>query len=154
MEQHKIDFLKTGFTQQLSVMDATLPPLWGKMNFQQMVEHMSDYVRIGSGVTPVELVTPEEHLPKMQAFLLSDKPFRENTPNPLLPDIPVPVKHGTVSAAIDELQQELDHLFEVFQQEPEKRVLNPFFGHLDYEMSVQLLYKHGKHHLRQFGAAE
>ena len=149
--QEKADFLRFGYTRQLLLLDANTPHLWGKMNVQQMIEHMTDYVRIGSGRTPEKLVTPEEHLPKMQAFLNSEKPFRENTPNVLMPETPVPVKHASVKEAIDELQSELDYFFEVFKKEPGKKVTNPFFGDLDYELSVQLLHKHATHHLRQFG---
>jgi len=151
--QEKADFLKSEYTKQLSLLDANARRLWGKMNVQQMIEHMSDYVRIGSGRAIEKLVTPEEHLPKMQAFLSSGKPFRENTPNVLMPETPLPVKHSSLKEAIDEMQSELDYFFEVFKNEPGKKVTNPFFGDLDYEMSVQLLYKHATHHLRQFGIA-
>jgi hypothetical protein len=89
----------------------------------------------------------------MQAYLMSEKPFRENTPNALMPETPIPVKHASVKKAIDELQSELDYFFEVFKNEPGKKVTNPFFGELDYEMSVRLLHKHATHHLRQFGVA-
>lgn len=149
--QQKADFLRYEYTKQLLLLDVNAPRLWGKMNVQQMIEHMADYVRIGSGKIIEKLVTPTEHLSKMQAFLNTEKPFRENTPNVLMSEIPMPVKHATVKEAINELQSELDYFFGVFKNEPGKKVTNPFFGELDYEMSVQLLHKHATHHLRQFG---
>jgi len=121
------------------------------MNVQQMIEHMSDYVRIASGKTPVATITPEEKLPRMQGFLASEKPFMENTPNSLMPDEPLPVKHATKEDAINELQQEIDHFFSVHEGEAGRRTANPFFGGLDFEQQVQLLHKHATHHLRQFG---
>ena len=148
----KAAFLKAEYTALLAKLDPNAARLWGKMNVQQMVEHMADYVRIGSGRTPVRLLTPEENVPRMQAFLSSEKPFKENTPNAVLPDEPLPAKRASMKEAIEDLQAELDHFFEVFKNEPGKKVTNLFFGDLDYDMSVQLLYKHVTHHLRQFGA--
>lgn len=146
--QDKAAFLKTEYTKQLAQLDPATAPLWGKMNVQQMIEHMGDYVRIASGKDPATLVTPQEQLPRMQAFLESEKPFRENTPNPLLPDIPPPVKLTEVKQAIDRLQKELD---DFFVMAPGKKIMNPFFGELSFEQNIQLLHKHGTHHLRQFG---
>ncbi len=149
--EHKASFLRSEYTKALSQLDADAPRKWGKMNVQQMIEHMCDYVRIASGKTPVEIITPEDKLPRMQGFLASEKPFPENTPNVLMPDIPAPVRHASKEDAIYELQQELDHFFAVHEQEEGRKTPNPFFGHLDYELQVQLLHKHAKHHLMQFG---
>jgi hypothetical protein len=149
--EQKAKFLKEDFTKALASLDANAARKWGKMNVQQMIEHMSDYVRIASGKTPMETITPAENIPKMQAFLESEKPMRENTPNPLLPDVPPPVRHATKEAAIAELQDEIDHFFAVHEQEAGRATPNPFFGTLSFEQQVQLLYKHGTHHLRQFG---
>ena len=147
----KADFLRSEFTKKLSALDGSTPPKWGKMSVQQMIEHMSDYVRIANGRTPMTTITAEENIPKMQAFLESEKPMRENTPNPLLPDVPPAARHATKEAAIAELQGELDHFFAVHEQEAGRATPNPFFGTLDFDRQVQLLYKHGTHHLRQFG---
>jgi len=99
------------------------------------------------------VVTNEEVLPKFRAFMESEKPFKENTANPLMPDIPVAVKHPAAQHAINELQNEVNHFFEVFKQDAGKKVTNPIFGELGYEQSIQLLHKHATHHLRQFGVA-
>ena len=40
---------------------------------------------------------------------------------------------------------------EAFEKNPDLVTRNPFFGDLNFEQSVQLLYKHALHHLRQFG---
>lgn len=149
---HKKSFLKTEFVAILRKIKPDAQRLWGKMDVQQMVEHMSDSVRIANNRDPHELVTPEENVPKMQAFLMSEKPFRENTPNQLLPDEPVAHKNETMEDALQELQDEIDALFEEFDNAPpEKTVMNPFFGALNFDKWVQLLHKHAWHHLRQFG---
>lgn len=149
--QQKAVFLKTEFTNALRSLSSDAPRKWGKMNVQQMIEHMSDYVRIASGRTPMQVVTPAEQLDRAQGFLASEKPFRENTPNSLMSEEPLPVRHASKEDAIDELQNEIDYFFEAFAKEPEKKLDNPFFGALGYDQQVQLLYKHSTHHLRQFG---
>jgi hypothetical protein len=147
----KADFLKNQYTKVLASLSADAPRKWGKMNVQQMIEHMSEYVRIASGKVTLPSVTPEEHLPRVQAFLESEKPFRENTPNSLMGDDPTPVKHTTIQEAINELQAEIDYFFTVHEQEPGRTTPSPFFGVLDFDHQVQLLHKHSTHHLRQFG---
>ncbi len=152
--QQKADFLKNEYTKILTKLDEHAPRKWGKMNVQQMIEHMAEYVRIASGKAVLPSVTPEDKLPRMQGFLASEKPFPENTPNQLMPETPAPVKHGTKQDAVNELQTEIDDFFAAHQNDPDKKTPNPFFGTLDFEQQVQLLYKHSTHHLRQFGAFE
>ncbi|MBS1690064.1 MAG: DinB family protein [Bacteroidetes bacterium] len=151
--REKEAFLRNEYIPMLEQLDPATTPLWGKMNVQQMIEHMADYMRIGNGKRVVAVVTNEEALPKYRAFMESEKPFKENTGNPLMPDIPAAVKHSAVQHAIEELQAEVNHFFEVFNNDAEKKVTNPIFGELDYTQSIQLLHKHATHHLRQFGVA-
>lgn len=149
--QQKADFLRNEFVKHLAAIDPATKGLWGKMNLAQTIEHMSYSFRQANGRDPYSIVTPEENLPRMQAFLESEKPFRENTPNQLLPDEPEPAKQPTIRAALNELEGEINHFFSVFENEPGKIITNPFFGHLNYTQWVQLLHKHSLHHLRQFG---
>jgi hypothetical protein len=147
----KSEFIQFEFPRLLAGIDPATAPAWGKMGVQQMIEHMSDSLRIANGRDPKDCVTPPDHLPKMQAFMMSDKPFKENTPNSQLPDIPPPCRFDNVQDAIGELQQELNEFVDVFGEDKTKMITNPFFGDLNFEQWVQLLYKHSLHHLRQFG---
>lgn len=147
----KAYFLRNNFVNKLRDIKPGTIPLWGKMNVQQMIEHMSYSLRQASGKELYSIVTPEENLQRMQQFLMSDKPFRENTPNQLLPDEPGTPKQESVEAALLELQNEIEYFFHIFDKEPDKKITNPFFGELNYEMWVQLLHKHAWHHLKQFG---
>src|SRR6478672_11631756 len=108
----KVDFLKTSFVALLQTIPTDAAPLWGKMTLQQMVEHFTDAVRIAAGLVPdAAIVSPEEHLPKLQAFIRSDKPFKENTRNPLLPETPAPVRARSIEAALHSLQEAIDAFF-------------------------------------------
>jgi hypothetical protein len=111
-----------------------------------------DSFRIASGRATFQLiVTPPENLPRMQNFLMSNRPFRENTLNPLLPKDPAPVIFPGVEEALHELQKEIGHFFAVFEANEDLSTRNPIFGDLNFDMNVQFLYKHSSHHLRQFG---
>lgn len=147
----KANFLRNKFIPRLTTISPDTVPHWGKMNLHHMIEHMSYSFRQANGRDEYSIMTPEEHIPKMQAFLESDKPFRENTPNKLLPDDPEPPKTGTIPLALEELKGEIEHFFAVFARHPDMKLTNPFFGVLNYEQWVKLLYKHAWHHLRQFG---
>lgn len=147
----KADFLKNKYINILNSSNPNATPLWGKMNWQQMIEHMADSFQIANGRDLHKLVSPPEIVDKMQAFLMSEKPFKENTPNNLLPETPPAPRHEKVELSIEELQEEINHFFLVFENEPSKTIMNPFFGELNFQQWIQLLHKHAWHHLKQFG---
>ena len=149
----KEDFLRTKLIPILQKINPDNKPLWGKMNLQQMIEHYAgDAVRNANGRLKIDtIITPPENLGSMREFLMSEKPFRENTRNVLMGEEPPPLRYKTVQGAIGALQQELIYFFEDFEKNTALTTRNPFFGDLNFEQNVQLLYKHALHHLRQFG---
>jgi hypothetical protein len=152
MNLQKKEFLQYRFPILLKQITSSTPPAWGKMTLQQMIEHFADSVRIASGKTVhTEILTPEAYLDKSRAFMMSDKPFKENTLNALMPEVPAPVRHASVEEAIAELQKDLAYFFTAFEQNKNLTTRNPFFGDLNFEQNVQLLHKHALHHLKQFG---
>jgi hypothetical protein len=153
MSFEKENFLRTKFVSYLQQMDPAAPARWGKMNVQQMIEHYTtDGIRNASGKLKMDtIVTPPEQLDRMRDFLMSNRPFKENTKNPLMGEEPAPLRYKTIQGAIGALHQELIYFFEAFEKNPELITCNPFFGDLNLEQNVQLLYKHALHHLRQFG---
>jgi hypothetical protein len=151
----KAYFLRHEYAGKLESLKPDAERRWGKMNVQQMIEHMAEYIAMASGKIATEkIVTLAEHLEGYRRFLSTEKEFKENTPNVLMPEIPAPVKHASMDQSIAEIKGEIDHLFKAFEDDCDKKVLNPIFGELDYDMTVQLLYKHAWHHLRQFGITE
>lgn len=133
-------------------MDPAASPLFGKMNFQQMVEHMSESVRGANGrMVHTEILTPAERVSAMQDFVMGPKEFRPNTVNQLMPVDPLPAVHASLEEAIQELETELAAFVDCFQGQEGKRIRHPFFGDLDFEQWLALLSKHARHHLRQFG---
>lgn len=153
MSIEKENFLRTKLVSYLQQLDPSTSPQWGKMSVQQMIEHLGcEALTNANGRLKFDnIMTAPDHLVKMREFLMSEKPFKENTNNPLMGEEPTPLKYKTVQAAIGRLQQELIIFFEVYEKNPELIVRNPFFGDLNFEQNVQLLHKHALHHLRQFG---
>jgi hypothetical protein len=152
MNEEKVDFLKKELIPLLQKVNPAKTAMWGKMNLQQMIEHLTGAVKIAAGTLQLPNTTEPKDAEKMYAFLMSDKPFRENIKNPLLSEDPYPHRHHTIQAAIGDLQGALLEFFTVYEKDPQKRVLNPIFGNLNFNEQVQLLYKHAIHHLKQFGA--
>src|SRR5215204_3585486 len=152
MSAEKAEFLRSRFVPLLQQIPTDTKPAWGKMTLQQMIEHFAESVRIASGkIMHADIITPLENLDRMRAFLESEKPFKENTVNALMPEVPAPVRNHSKNDAIKELKEEIDFFFSVFEKNNLQVTRNPFFGDLNYEQNVQLLYKHALHHLKQFG---
>lgn len=148
----KEQFLRSGFVVALKTINPDTAPIFGKMNPQQMLEHMAEYIRFGYG-NPIitQVFYTSESLEKVRQFVMSEHPFRDNTPNPILSEIPKPVRFSSYQAALEDVEIALNELFTAFENNKELEVASPFFGMLDYKMSIQLLHKHAQHHLRQFG---
>lgn len=149
--KEKEAFLLSQFPALLNRIEATQKGSWGVMNGIQMIEHMSDSIRIASGKDPRKLLFNDEQVKKAREFMLSDKPFKENTKNIELPEIPPAPRNAGVAEAINELKGELSDFFSAFAGTEQKTIMNPFFGPLTYDEWVHLLDKHARHHLKQFG---
>ncbi len=147
----KLTFLKEEFVPKLASLDKDTVAVFGKMNVQQMIEHMGYAFRQASGLIPLEPANDDATTAKMYQFMISEKPFRDNTPNQYLPDTPSPTTYPTVAESLTHLQMDIDYFISVFSEDKEKRILNPFFGNLNFDEWTHLLHKHATHHLRQFG---
>ena len=153
MNQEKFNFLKNKFLPLLKNLPADAKGKWGKMNGQQMVEHVSGFFAVSYEKLKFPLVTPVEHLPKYKEFLMSEKEFRENTkaPDNVLPDEPTPLRNASMDEAIKALEKSVHYFFTYFSENPDKKTLHPVFGELNFAEWVQLHHKHVIHHLKQFG---
>ncbi len=151
MTEGKNFFLKNEFVSILKKLEGDENGKWGKMNAQQMAEHVSAFFKVSTQRIKFPLTTPEEHLPKYKEFLLSDKEFRENTKAPVLPEEPLPLHYTSMQQALDELTKSKNDFFEFFKDDHSKTTLHPAFGELNFNEWVQLHHKHVIHHLKQFG---
>lgn len=150
MNEQKQKFLKEDFIPLIKHLAPDALGKWGKMNGQQMVEHVADFFKLSTEKLKLPLVTPLEHLPKFKEFLLSEKEFRENTKAPVLPEEPFPLRNNIMQNAVAELEGEVTDFFDYFKEDAEKKTLHPVFGELNFVEWIQLHHKHVTHHLKQF----
>ncbi|MFM7016897.1 MAG: DUF1569 domain-containing protein [Bacteroidota bacterium] len=124
---------------------------WGKMNFNQMLEHLIDACKNATGdITYDTIHSPEERIPAMQLFLITDKLFKPETKNSMMSEEPEVVMNENTNELLDELQSQLNRIATRFENQPDLLVRNPIFGDLNDEQWTRLLYKHCIHHLHQF----
>lgn len=152
MDQDKLNFITKEYIPLLKNLQPGSIGKWGKMNGQQMVEHVAAFFYVSSEKIKFDLVTPPEHLPKFKEFLLSDKEFRENTKAPLnvIGEEPLLLRYATMSEAMENLKRSIAVFEAYFKDDPAKKTVHPVFGELNFEEWVLLHYKHVTHHLRQF----
>ncbi len=152
MDTSKIYFLQNQFTLLLKNVSATKMGKWGKMNAQQMVEHLANVFAMSFNKIRFPIVTPAEHLLKAKAFLYSDKVFKENTKAPLsvLGDEPMPLQHQKMQEAIMQLQKNIDGFVNYFKENSSNTAVHPVFGELNFEEWVLFHHKHIMHHGTQF----
>lgn len=129
-------------------------PQWGQLSAQGMIEHMTDSIGIAWGRVTEQMVTQPEHLEKAKSFAMSDKEFRPNTKNVLLPEAPAPLRHSSIQDAVTELENEVFLFLSYYDFNPEAVVKNPFYGELNYREWLHLLHKHATHHLKQFAVIQ
>ena len=153
MQEQKLAFIKRDFFSFLKNITPDTKANWGKMNAQQMVEHVTAFFNVSTEKIKFDLVTPEEHLPKFKEFLLSDKQFRENTKAPatVIGEEPLPLRYKTYEESVAKLQQAVENFEAYFTDDPLKKTIHPVFGPLNFDEWILLHYKHVTHHLRQFG---
>jgi len=153
MDAAKLDFIEHGFIALVKGLPVNAKGKWGKMNAQQMVEHVTSFFKVSANKIQFPLVSPSEHLPKLKVFLHSDKEFRENTkaPTSVIGEEPLPVRSNNMEEAIEALQQSIEEFVDYFEGDSYKTTLHPVFGELNFEEWVLLHYKHLLHHAKQFG---
>lgn len=149
----QLKFFTEDFAALVATLDAPATGKWGKMNAQQMAEHVANVFAASCGKINLTIQTPPEYLAKAKAFLLSDKEFRENTKAPasFVPEEPQPAKHSSMNSSVEMLQAEINNFITYFQQNPKATTIHPAFGELNFDEWVLAHYKHTLHHAKQFG---
>ncbi len=148
--EEKADFLRHYMLSEIGALEPGEKGIWGKMNAQQMVEHLADAFRNYPNLDHQKMKTPEALLPKFREFMMSEKPFRPNTVNQAMDPEPAFPRFSTMEESLDDLGNAIEQCFAAFDKNPDHVVDNAVFGKLSYEQTVQLLYKHSIHHMTQF----
>ncbi len=126
-------------------------PLFGKMNAQQMIEHLSKVTQIANGNWQVDVFVSEEKEARRKPFLNSENELQIGFKAPFLSEQPEPLLFNSLSEAIDDLIQQVNLFKNIFEKNPNRTVVHPFFGELDYTYWKKFQVKHFTHHFKQFG---
>lgn len=151
MTQEKLEYITRTFFELIKDLKAEQKGNWGKMNAQQMIEHLTYSVRFANGRNYHDPIFPKEQLDKVRSFFLSEKLFRENTTNAMLPAEPDPMRNPNMESAVKELKEEVQEWIRQFQSGEKKSSVNPLAGEFTFDEWVHLFHKHFVHHARQFG---
>lgn len=139
------------FTGPLHNLNPDQSPEWGTMTPRHMVEHLALAVRLSNGKLTEICAYPDNKLPAMKRFLMSDKPMPRNFVNPVIGEGLKPLISSSLEEAIRLLDKELKTFYTWFDQNPDAKPVNPTFGPLDQREWEQFHQKHFKHHFAQFG---
>lgn len=126
-------------------------PLFGKMNAQQMIEHLSAVTQIANGNWKVDVFVEDEKAARRKPFLDTDNEIQVGFRASFLSEEPTPLKFDSLATAIDDLVLQIAVFMEVYSEGKITSVVHPFFGELDFEYWKKFQVKHFTHHFKQFG---
>jgi oxepin-CoA hydrolase/3-oxo-5,6-dehydrosuberyl-CoA semialdehyde dehydrogenase len=131
----------------LSALNAGTKPLWGKMNAQQMVEHLVQQIEYCNGkkITTCDLPT-EEAAREKEKWIYTDIEIPKNLVLGPLPEL----RYSNLETAISQLLEELND-FEEYFKVPGITSIHAGYGAMNYHEWLIWHGKHFTHHFRQFG---
>ena len=125
--------------------------LFGKMNAQQMIEHLSAVTQIANGNWKVDSYVSDEKTARRKPYLNTEGELHVGFKAPFLSEDPISLKFASIKEAINNLIEQITIFEKVFNADKNRTVVHPFFGELDYEYWKKFQVKHFTHHFKQFG---
>jgi hypothetical protein len=147
-------FLRHLMLEALARLAEDAPAAWGRMTAQQMVEHLAWVFAVSTGRDRVECPVPEPERERMKPFLRSNRPSPREFMNPVLVGGLPPLRHPGLAEAKASLRVEVDCFLQHSLAAPDALHVHPVFGPIDAEGWSRTHFKHGFHHLLQFGLVE
>ncbi|MCH3880902.1 MULTISPECIES: hydroxymethylglutaryl-CoA reductase, degradative [Tenacibaculum] len=138
-------------TNILSTLKVETKPLFGKMNAQQMIEHLSAVTQIANGNWKVDSYVSDDKQARRKPYLNTGGELQVGFKAPFLAEDPIELKFESIAAATNDLIEQVKVFESVFAKDKNRSVVHPFFGELDYEYWKKFQVKHFTHHFKQFG---
>ena len=135
---------------QLSKLNKSSKAVFGLMNAQQMVEHLSAVTQIANGNWDVGVFVSDEKAARRKPFLNTENELQAGFKAPFLADEPYILKFNSLEEAIGDLIDQIEIFVKVFKEDENRTVVHPFFGTLDFEYWKLFQVKHFTHHFKQF----
>ncbi|HUP88054.1 MAG TPA: DUF1569 domain-containing protein [Longimicrobiales bacterium] len=121
---------------------------WGKMNASQMVCHLTDSLRVGTGQAPAKSKNSPFSNPVLRWLVVYAMPWPKGKAQ-TVPEM-LATQPGNWQADINTLKEQLRGA--VQRGADGAWAEHPAFGKISGKMYGTLIYKHFNHHLSQFGA--
>ena len=135
----------------MSKLNKDSKPVFGKMNAQQMIEHLSAITQIANGNWKVDISVSDEKTARRKPFLNTENELQMGFKASFLAEEPSAFKFNSIKEATDNLIDEIAFFVKVFKEDENRKVVHPFFGELDFEYWQKFQVKHFTHHFKQFG---
>ncbi len=146
------DFLSKEVPVLLQKLSENTPAVWGKMNSQQMVEHLCLTFAISNGkiVLPSIATTPEKSARAKQAFFEENRGLPKNLRTAVTPEEPNPPYYDSLERAKEQFFKEMTRFNAYYTEQPAATFLHPIFGALDQNEWLRFHEAHIRHHFEQF----
>ena len=126
-------------------------PLFGQMNGQQMIEHLSNITQIANGNWKIDAYVSDEKANRRKPFLNTDNEIQVGFKASYLSETPSDLKFKSIEEAIDDLINQVKIFEKVFKEDESRVISHPFFGELNEDLWAKFQVKHFTHHFKQFG---
>lgn len=146
-------FLLLEFPAALKGINENSEAQWGSMKVNEMVDHLRKAFDLSIENRNIEVITPADKIPMMQAFLASDKEMRPGAQKPAVYDEVEDLVLSLEDLKL-ELMRSMVRMLAFFEKNPDYVSVHPNFGEITAEQWMQLHRKHIRHHLKQFGALD
>jgi hydroxymethylglutaryl-CoA reductase len=148
---HWVNFLDEPIVRtQLSKLNENSKPIFGLMNAQQMIEHLSAVTQIANGNWDVGVFISDEKSARRKPFLNTENELQIGFKASFLAEEPSDLKFNSIEEAIGDLVYQIEIFVKVFKYDKSRTVTHPFFGALDFEYWKMFQVKHFTHHFKQF----
>ena len=132
----------------LSNLKTDSKPVFGKMNGQQMVEHLSLLMKVSNGKVNADFFVEDEKSARRKAFLDTENELQVGFKASMLSEEPNTLVFASIKEAIDDLVLQVTNFKNHFKTTEIEN--HPFFGELDYSYWKKFHVKHFTHHFKQF----
>lgn len=143
---------RTELTILLNKLTADSKALWGKMNAQNMIEHLANTVKLTNGKKQAVLkATESEARSAKEQFIYTDIEMSKGLKSSTMGDNPEPLEFENLQDAIKNLNEQLNDFEHYFKNNPDAYFIHPRLGFLNHKEWIVLHDKHFTHHFKQFG---
>ncbi len=131
-------------------------PLWGTLQPQAMVEHLTLGIKIGNGTLRPRNPVPwddydDARKEQVAKFTNSETPFSRNIMNPMMKDQPFQTRKPNLQEAKDWFAEELGTFIQYWEDQPDAVPMHPTLGPMGHRQWQLFQQRHITHHFIQFG---